>query len=136
MRRTKLKPAEAARIREEWLSAVHELAEQVREWAEQQGWTVEQTEREIAEEQIGTYQVPVLEISTSKGEVMLQPVGQDVLGGRGRVDLSAYPTQYRVLLLWKGDSDWIVWTESGLIWPHPWGPATFVELAEGLIAAE
>jgi hypothetical protein len=136
MRRTKLKPSEAARIRAEWLGAIDSLEHQVHEWAEQQGWAVSRSERELDEQSLGTYKVPILEIETPRGEVVLEPVGQDTLGGWGRVDLSAWPSLYRVRLLWKSGQNWVVRTDSGLDWPHPWGPATFVELAEGLVAAE
>ena len=129
-------PAEAARLREEWLGAIEALREQVRGWAEAQGWQVDQSEREVLEEQIGTYKVPVLEIDTPRGQVVLEPKGQDLVGARGRVDLYAWPTLYRVMLLRKPGQDWVVRTESGLNWPHPWEQATFVELAEGLLGAE
>src|SRR5436190_4395925 len=101
MRRKKMKPAEAARLREEWLGAIDALREQVRGWAEAQGWQVDQSEREVLEEQIGAYKVPVLEIDTPRGQVVLEPKGQDLVGARGRVDLYAWPTLYRVMLLRK-----------------------------------
>jgi hypothetical protein len=131
-----MKPAEAARLREEWLGAIDALREQVKGWAEAQGWRVDQSEREVIEEQIGAYHVPVLEIDTPRGQVVLEPKGQDLVGARGRVDLYAWPTLYRVMLLRKPGQDWVVRTESGLNWPHPWEQATFVELAEGLLGAE
>lgn len=31
--------------------------------------------------------------------------------------------------------EWVVRTESGLDWPHPWGRETFLALAEGLLKA-
>jgi hypothetical protein len=136
MRRKKMKPAEAARIREEWLGAIEALREQVKGWAEARGWQVDQSEREILEEDLGTYKVPVLQIAMPEGEVFLRPIGHDLLGGGGRVDLYAYPTLYRVMLLRKNDPSWVVLTDSGLKWPHPWSESTFVELAEGLIGAE
>jgi hypothetical protein len=136
MRKPTLKPAEAARAKDEWLRTVDELEQQVREWAEAQGWTVEQSEREVNDAYIGTYKVPVLEITTPQGEVVLEPAGTDVLRAQGRVDLYAWPSHYRVLLFRETDrQNWLVWTESGLTWPHPWGPSTFVELAEGLAKA-
>jgi hypothetical protein len=134
MRRQKLKPAEAARLREEWLQAIEGLRDQVRGWAEEHGWSVTQTEEEIAEEDLGTYKVPVLEIATPEGEVFLAPRGQDLLGGGGRVDLYAYPTMFRVMLLRKNEPNWVILTDSGIRWPHPWSETTFVELTEGLIA--
>jgi hypothetical protein len=136
MRRRKLKAAEAARIRDEWLGAIDALRQQVREWAEQQGWNVAESESEVNEYDLGTYKVPVLEIETPQGDVVLKPIGQDLLGGWGRVDLAAWPALYRVMLIRKPGLDWVVRTESGINWPHPWGPATFVELTEGLLGAE
>jgi hypothetical protein len=136
MRRKKLKPAEAARIKDEWLRAVEALGGEVRGWAENKGWSVEQSEREVTEEQPGTYTVPVLEIETPRGQVVLEPKGQDLIGARGRVDLYAWPSLYRVMLLRRPGQDWVVRTESGLNWPHPWEQATFVEIAEGLLGAE
>jgi hypothetical protein len=136
MRRPKLKPAEAEQIRNAWLDLVHALARQVRQWAEKQGWTVTQTEREIVEDEIGTYTVPVLEIDTPRGQVVLEPIGQDVWGAKGRVDLYAWPSHYRVMLLRTNAPDWVIRTESGLNWPQPWQQETFVTLAEGLLGAE
>ncbi len=111
------------------------LKEQVRDWAKRRGWSVDETEREINEIDLGAYRVPVLEIGTPTGEVFLEPKGQDILGGGGRVDLYAYPTMFRVMLLWKTEPDWIILTDSGLKWPHPWSEPTFVELTEGLTGA-
>jgi hypothetical protein len=136
MKTMKLKPAEAARAKDEWLQAVGELEQQVRQWAEAQGWTVEQSEREVDDAYIGTYKAPVLEISTPQGNVHLEPIGIDVPGARGRVDLRAWPSLYRVMLMRKPDQRWVVRTESGINWPHPWGVGTFVELTEGLLGAE
>src|SRR5437667_10843391 len=135
MRKPTLKPAEAARAKDEWLRIVDGLRRQVREWAEAQGWAVEQSEREADDAYIGRYNVPVLEITTPGGEVVLEPVGTDVLGARGRVDLYAWPSHYRVMLLHKNGSDWVILTESGLKWPQPWEKATFVSIAEELAAA-
>jgi hypothetical protein len=136
MRRQKMKPAEAARIREEWLGAVDALGKQVRGWAEQQGWSVDQSEEEVTEEELGTYRVPIWQIHTPRGTALLRPVGREILGARGRVDLSAWPTLYRVMLLQKPDQNWVIRTESGLNWPHPWKQETFVEVTEGLLGAE
>ncbi len=136
MRRAKLAPAGAAKVRNEWLGMVDALVQQVRGWAEEAGWTVTQSEREVVEEQLGRYEVPVLEVSTPRGHVILEPMGQDVLGHKGRVDLYAWPTHYRVMLLRTSAPDWVIRTESGLNWPQPWEQATFVDLSLGLLGAE
>ena len=93
------------------------------------------TERDVTEDEIGTYRIPVLELELPQGQVVLEPMGQDTLGSWGRFDLYAYPSLYRVMLLRRPGVNWTVRTESGINWPHPWQETTFVELAEGLAAA-
>jgi hypothetical protein len=129
----KLGPEEQARLRDEWLQAVDRIVQPVRQWAEKQGWKVTEDQREVREERVGTYQVSVLEIDTPQGRVILEPIARDVLGAEGRVDLYAWPTLYRVMLLRRGDMSWVVRTESGINWPQPWEEATFVALVEGLL---
>jgi hypothetical protein len=131
----KLSPEEQAQLRDEWLQVVAALAKQVRDWAEKKGWTVTEEQREINEEQLGIYRVPVLQIDTPRGQVVLEPIARDVAGAEGRVDLYAWPTLFRVMLLRGGGPDWVIRTDSGLNWPHPWEEATFAELAEGLLGA-
>jgi hypothetical protein len=129
----KLSPEEQAQLRDEWLQVVEALARSVRDWAEKKGWAVTEEQREINEEQLGIYQAPVLQIDTPHGQVILEPIARDVAGAEGRVDLYAWPTLFRVKLLRKPDGNWIIRAGSGLNWPHPWGEATFHELAEGLL---
>ena len=66
---------------------------------------------------------------------MFRPIGWNTLGSKGRIDLYAWPTLYRVMPLRRSDDSWVVRTESGIDWPHPWGKETFVELARGLVKA-
>jgi hypothetical protein len=129
----KLSPAERAQLRSEWLKVVDALAHQVRGWAAKKGWSVTDEQREVNEERLGVYQVPVLQIDTPRGQVILEPIARDVAGADGRVDLYAWPTHFRVKLLRSGDESWYVRTDSGINWPHPWREETFVELAEGLL---
>ena len=128
--------AEATQMREKWTIAVRTLARQVSEWAvHQKKWTIiPQPDKEIAEEPIEGYIVPVVRIQTNKGTAVLEPIAQNVGGSDGRVDLYAYPSMFRVKLLYReSDQKWTVRTDSGLDWPHPWSEATFVELVNGLV---
>ena len=61
---TKIRPQEAAETREDWVRAVNDLAQQVTEWAERQGWTVTRTEPEISELPFEPYRAASLEIAT------------------------------------------------------------------------
>src|SRR5262249_38828253 len=148
---------EADRVRNEWLRAVDELSQQARGWAEQQGWPVTQTESEVEEDELGTYTAPVLEIDAPEGQLVLRPIARDGLRAAGRVDLTVWPSLYRVMLLrvrrpdpgerdeshtslrtpfdaLEAESwDWVVRTESGIDWPHPWGQDTFVDLGKRLL---
>lgn len=141
---TKMSPPEAAEMREDWVRAVTDLARQVTDWAEEQGWAVTRTEREIREETLGVYSVPGLTIDThlptgfpeETGQVRLEPVALNVFGdARGRVDLRAWPSFFRVMLLRQPDESWVVHTDSGIDWPSPWSQDTFLDLVWRLIRA-
>lgn len=128
----------ASELRVEWLQTVGELADQVCGWvAHQKKWAVlPRPDKEITEEPLGTYPVPVMQIQTKKGTAVLEPVARNVRGSDGCVDLYAYPTLFRVRLLYReADHTWTIRTDSGLNWPHPWNEETFVELVNGLIGA-
>jgi hypothetical protein len=119
----------------EWRDTLDRLVAEVGAWAERRGWRVSRSTRELNEELLGSYSAPVLEIELPSGQVVLEPIARVVMGATGRVDLYAWPTLYRVMLLHRADGNWIVRTDSGLKWPHPWNEETFVELAAGLSGA-
>jgi hypothetical protein len=77
-----------------------------------------------------------MQILTETGTAVLESIARNVRGSDGRVDLYAYPTLFRVrLLYYESNQTWIVRTDLGLDWPHPWSEETFVELVNGLIGA-
>lgn len=138
---------QAADVRRDWERDTAALADDVQAWAEAagRGWRVERTEREVIEESIGgSYRVPVVTIRAGEySELVLEPAARALLSfqkGQGRVDLYAYPSMYRVMLMHrevgKGRPlEWVVRTSSGLDWPQPWDRETFLRLADGLLAA-
>lgn len=131
--------------RSNWERHTALLADEVQTWAEQEaaarGWRVEREEIELAEEVVGgAYHVPVVTIHASQGRLVLEPIARGVMGAQGRVDLYAWPSSFRVMLLHKplgkdAGLRWVVRTESGVDWPLPWGRETFLTLAEGLLNA-
>ena len=132
--------ARPTRLREQWVEQVTTLVRQAEEWAEAakdaQGWTVEPETYDIEEEVVGgAYRVPSLRLITSGDELRLEPIAHGVLHADGRVDLYAWPSLFRVMLLRKNGA-WIVRTESGLDWPQPWSQETFLTLTSGLLRAE
>ncbi len=135
--------AELAQMRQDWEGDTARLAEDVEVWASSagRGWRVEREQKELAEEVVGgAYRVPVVTIYAPQGRLILEPVARGVLGAQGRVDLYAWPSLFRVMLLHKPLGKdrglaWVVRTESGIDWPQPWGQETFLTLAEGLLNA-
>jgi hypothetical protein len=128
------------RLREQWVEQVTTLVRQAEEWAiaakDAHGWTVERETQEIEEEVVGgAYTVPGLRLNAGGDELRLEPIARGVLHADGRVDLYAWPSLFRVMLLRKNDK-WVVRTESGLDWPQVWNQETFLTLADGLLRAE
>lgn len=119
---------------ESWLDALRKLADDVKGWANNEGWSVKEEQRTITERGFGTYAAPRLRIRPPDGEVDLEPVGRYVLGADGRVDLFAWPSLNRMKLILK-DETWQVFTDSNVAWPNPWGEQTFVGLARDLSSA-
>jgi hypothetical protein len=132
----KLSPEEATAFRDEWLQTVQDMIALVRGWAENRGWISEEERHEVREERLGTYDVPVLGIDTPHGRLVFEPIAREVIGAEGRIDLYAWPSLFRVMLLRKSDMSWIVRTDSGVNWPNPWNEKTFGELALGLLGEQ
>ena len=137
--------ARKVQSRHNWESHTEMLADEVQLWAEQEAsardWRVEREEKELAEDVVGgAYRVPVLTIHAPQGRLVLEPIARGTVGAQGRVDLYAWPSLFKVMLLHtpRGKDrppEWVVRTESGLNWPQPWGRETFLTLAEGLLNA-
>ena len=110
------------------------LMASIGQWAAEQGWPVSDQPREISERVLGTYRVTGLRVRTPSGDLLVEPIARHVIGGDGRVDLTAWPSLNRVKLVGH-DGGWRVFTDSNLAWPKPWCKDTFLELARGLAAA-
>jgi hypothetical protein len=126
--------AENERKIENWRQALGTLQADVKQWvSERPDWSIQQSDTSIQEDSDGkTYWLPELEITGPNGIVVLQPVAALVTGAEGRVDLYAWPSLYRVMLLLQWNGSWVIRTDSGLDWPFPWGKDTFFDLAQRL----
>lgn len=117
----------------EWIADVRQLAYQVRAWCEDRGWAVTESQKRLDESVYGTYDVPELMIRSPSGSIYLEPIARDVAGARGRVDLLAWPSLTRMMLVRKGNR-WVLQTDAGVDWPQQWGQQTFENIV-GLINA-
>ena len=133
----KPKQHEEERLRDEWTRAVRDLERDVVDWAKAEGWNVNASDRVISEESIGVYTVPDLTIETPEGQRLIVEVkGRGPASASGRVQLFAWPTLFRVLLLRKPDEGWTIRTDSGIPLRKTWNRETFITLARDLLSAE
>jgi hypothetical protein len=125
--------ADPRRRREDWIARVSALANQVSRWSEAEGWAVERHERTITERPRGTYVLPELSVRLTGGEVLLVPVGLDVAGGNGRVDLEAVPTLARIKIM-DTDQGWALYADTNVPLRMKWNRQNFVRLAHDLLS--
>ena len=115
-----------------WLATVDSLLSQIEQWAAEEDWQVARLKaKRLSEGELGTYRVSDLRIRTHSGILNVVVVTGRTVGGHGRVDLVAFPTLDRFVLIWKGEH-WVVKADSGQTWPKRWSRKTFVDIAERL----
>jgi hypothetical protein len=119
---------------EEWRSLVNDVLRDVEAWASDRHWAVHREDKTVRESRLGEYTVPVLSVLAPAGRVQVDPVARYVAGGEGRIDLLAWPSLTRMLLIRTGGK-WVLKTESGVEWPEGWNQQTFGRLVEVLNAA-
>lgn len=77
--------------RNDWLNELEKFYEKIKEFladyekAEKLSYTF--SKKEIFEEYIGSYSVDVMDIHLGEHRVRLEPIGTNLIGARGRVDL-------------------------------------------------
>lgn len=114
-----------------WAKTVRDLSRTIAGWVEKEGWLVSAQDAERAEDRVGSYRVPVLRIKTPDGILLVEPIARDVVDAEGRVDLYAWPSLRRMVLI-RRDGRWGLRTDSGVDWPRKWGRAAFLDLARQL----
>lgn len=126
-------------IREEervsWIAELKSVVDQAEQWSRRQGWAVRRDSKPITEPMLGTYTVPVLLIHTPQGRLILDPIGRDIVGAEGRVDLCVMPSYDPVPLI-KGDHGWEFWSPKSQSPGRSWSEADFVAVAQQLLQEE
>jgi len=120
--------------RDDWLVHVRALTASIRQWAEQRRWFVDEQEKLVVEDYIGSYAVPTLFIQAPSGKIHVEPVGCNIVGAEGRVDIEAFPSLSRLLLILVS-GEWKIKTDSRVDWPEPWSEQAFVKLVDALTSA-
>jgi hypothetical protein len=122
------------RRRDDWLAKLRELMDSIKTWAEQRHWFVHEQEKIIEEDHLGRYTVPTLFIQAPSGKIHVEPIGCDIIGAQGRVDIESFPSLNRLLLILVND-EWKIKTDSRIDWPEPWSEQSFVNLVHALTSA-
>lgn len=117
-----------------WERAVAGLCDEVEGWARQQGWDVARQTKSLQEEYLGSYTLPFLSIGSPEVTIHVDPVGRNIIGAEGRVDILSFPSLNRMLLIRLGDR-WRLKTDARIDWPNPWNKETFFELVHALASA-
>lgn len=118
-------------VLDSWCILVRELIEEIRLWTREANWDATPGLVERTEDHLGSYQLPYLTIGLPGHQVTVEPYGRLIPGADGRVDISAWPSEKRVLLLRKGDR-WLIRPEAGLPWPDAWNRETFDRIVQYL----
>jgi len=114
-----------------WIEAVSGVCQDIVSWSEARQWTVLRDEKTVKGDVTGPYTVPYLMIQTPEIRLHVDPIGYDIVGADGRVDIEAWPSLNRMLLLRRG-GEWKLYTDSRIKWPEPWGERAFERLVEAL----
>ncbi len=122
-------------MRQDWLGDIQNLMTEIRGWCDAHGWAVNLTEKPISESKLGEYSAPTLQLRASNGGVVyVEPVARYVAGANGLVDIYAWPSLRRFLLVRRHGS-WTVKTDSGVPLPWKWSEPSFLQVIEALTSA-
>lgn len=94
--------------REEWLKYLAEFYETIKtflnEYATAGKLSYQYSKKDIFEEYIGSYPVDVLDIKLGEQKVRLEPIGTNLIGAKGRVDLIGANGKIKFVLVNKNAS--------------------------------
>lgn len=115
-----------------WLQDLTDLMDQIESWAKaKSGWSVERQQRHLNESRYGEYDAPQIFIHTGQIKLYVTPIGRDIPGCEGRVDLETFPGLIRMMLL-REKGQWKIKTDSYVDWPEEWNRETFYKLISTL----
>jgi len=114
-----------------WVNAVSQLLGEIETWAQTRGWDVLRETKRLDEELVGNYELQRLTVKHPGGRLYVDPIGTNILGAEGRVDLENYPTLNTLLLILE-QGKWQVFTDARVPWPVKWGRECFYEIVDAL----
>jgi len=125
---------EAQANRDEWITLVTQLIDQIQTWSEANGWSVIRGTSQRSERLLGTYEVPTLEVHVGPRRLYVEPVARYVFGADGRVDILSSPSLNHVVLARQGDQ-WKLYDQQRTPLDVPWDATHFTSLSKDLAEA-
>jgi hypothetical protein len=116
--------------RDEWVGAVERIADDAEAWVREQGWLAHREYKTLTEDQIGSYEVPVLTIQTFTAHLILDPIARYIMGASGRIDFCVFPS-YDYFLVVRTEAGWQFATNPPTV-NRPWSKESFLEIVPEL----
>jgi hypothetical protein len=98
--------ADAAKLRDEWLSRVSTLVDSVEQWAQEGGWSTRRLEKQMEDSVIGSYEAPTLLMQEGTTRILLEPIARSAPGTDGVVDLYRMPAYDDIATLYFYAGQW------------------------------
>jgi len=121
---------ENLRIKDEWVLALKELMDQIKQWVnetqQEQALLVQEHSLEKNEQYIGSYTAPALTLIAENCNIEVLPVGRFAIGSIGRVDVTNHKLSHT--LLYSSKKGW-----ASLDKRKPLTKSLFFELVNNMI---
>jgi hypothetical protein len=95
-------------LRDEWLNRLSRLIHDVKEWAEELGWSTRRIEVTLSDSQIGDYKAPAILLQEESHKVLVEPVARSAPGAEGIVDFYLMPAYDDIASLYFHENEWHV----------------------------
>jgi hypothetical protein len=115
-----------------WLGEIRQVFDQAKSWAEKREWATKEDEKRLTEDELGTYEVPVLLIHTPQGRLLLDPIARNVFDAEGRIDFCVMPSYDSVILV-KNKGIWSFHSTVRNDLRQPWSEESFDHVARELL---
>jgi hypothetical protein len=93
-------------LREAWLDKLAQLADDVKQWAEELGWATRLVDKSIEDSEIGNYRAPGVLMQQESVRLYLEPISRTAPGTEGVVDLYVMPSYDDVASIYYYDNQW------------------------------
>ncbi len=130
------------KVKSIYVDEVNKLINMIRSWfkdlAEQKLVTITDTQVQVQDPNIGEYMISSIRIEAGDDTVLIMPVGAEIIGASGRVDIYAQGKKHLAKTLLLGDDSggnliWLFWAPDTTLHKKGLSQPLFFEVIEGWI---